>query len=842
MAGKSPTRHADARVLAAMMDDLGNHRLEELAQDHARISRHRPAPLVNAPSQVGPARPRNGRARRNSLSEMYHSAIKDGHFDDDDAAGVSGLDPLDGGNAHRINRSARQPFGQLRNEPQAYDVMGAPRQPNYDPSEPTYHRKGKLRRLDPNANYYPNGPRVSSLGGIGPDGSGVKRWDAGTPANRTKDADNLLNRPAGRGRPVSSRKESPLAQPVQVPGHGRGGGGPLPNLFQVTENGLQTPTQQPQEIASCSHGKLTQPLQSPMNGTLPGIATTSEPRVPRSVSLPQAISTGSVSKTAPNIGHEASESGFPSSRDTSWVPPHLRKASGIQSAAQSPTVPRQASPPLSQGKSETTALDQSVNVHKITSLDAREIFFQNTVYVVEYGGGNKSASGRIVIYELLDAPVCVWELTIEEKEKVIRGDIRELLEVLPNGSMAYLRRHREGGPVRSNPLRFSGIDEAQIFINEANIRRDQYSRSSEAIYTETTAELSPAQYATAHLTTVELAEKATHGAAVDSTATSGRKLDTSGLMSPQPRQLTPMRSNPEEPKLVKLTTEFRQHNVEPRSHTPPIPFLTAKGESTPLKVTSGDYERTGSGWSDKDLISFSPEPADGPSQSDEVARLEYEQPIFAESCTLADAGNLSGLPSEKQVDPEEQVYSSTTGGEHETGQETKRLHTAEETTKALRNIEVIDTVDKPSLECRKFLWGITEDYTGLIQKSTLLSIALDTPYSKAAFVTTLIHLVEMDEFLKLSRDDQKSSLAFAHAIVRHGDSPIIRSQEEILALRSGEEACPEAIKELNALIKGKGRGWGPPVSRHIYRPEVTIEGVSANNLFLYGSGKSELLI
>lgn len=56
-------------------------------------------------------------------------------FDDDDAAGVSGLDPLDGGNAHRINNYVTgPPLGQRSNGSQSYNAIGPlSTRPTYDP-------------------------------------------------------------------------------------------------------------------------------------------------------------------------------------------------------------------------------------------------------------------------------------------------------------------------------------------------------------------------------------------------------------------------------------------------------------------------------------------------------------------------------------------------------------------------------------------------------------------------------------------------------------------------------------------------------------------------------------
>ncbi|KAI1429126.1 hypothetical protein F5Y12DRAFT_782121 [Xylaria sp. FL1777] len=721
MAGKSSTQPADAQVLAAMMDDLGNHRMEELARDNDRKSRHRPAVLMNAPSRTRSAQPKKGDPCHKSLSEMYHAAIKDGLFDDDDAAGVSGLDPLDSGNAHRINRFSHQPFRQLRNEAPAHNVIGTSKKPKYDPSQPTYSRKGKLKQLDPNANHLPtvnhrldlcnSSPRAGSLGGIGPDGS-----------EETNHA----------GCSVSSRNDYPLVQPVQAPDHGHRGGGPPSSLLQMTEN----------EVGD-GHGKPSQPLRTPMNGTFSVNAIKDGSGVPRSASRPTTVIPRSSSRCSTSESQPA--------------------------ASQSSTTSQHTSPRLSPLTTGATTLYQSKNVLKITGLDA------------QYDGENKSSRGQIIIYELRDAPV-------------IRGDIRELLEVLPNGS----------GPVRSNPLRFSGIDEAQKFISEANFRRDQYAHSHETIYTEATVELSPAQYAAINKTTVQPAEKATHGAAAIATS---RQLDTSSVKSPRPPQPISMKPKGEKPKLAKSTTECHEHNVELRPHTPSISVSAVKRELTPPTVAASIHERIQSCWDDNDLISFSP------------AKLNYEQPVVVDTRTLAEAGNLSRLPSAEQVEPD--TNRSATDDEHEAEQETKRLYTAEEATKALRNVEVTDAVHNLSRDCLAFLRGISADYTELNQKSTLLSIALDTPYLNAAFATILIHLVEKDEFLKLSLDDQKRSLAFVYTTLRHGNSPIIRSQEEILALRSGEEACPEAIKELNDLIGGRGRGLS--VSRPTYRPERKIE-------------------
>ncbi|KAI0537168.1 hypothetical protein GGR58DRAFT_514009 [Xylaria digitata] len=776
MVGKSSTRLAHADVLAAMMDDLGNHRLEELARDDGWVSRHGQAPSTNASTRTGQAKTRASTARRNSLSEKYHAAIEDGLFDDDDAAGVNNLDPLDGGNAHRIKR---RPFGQLHCEVQAPGITGNSKRPKYDPSQPTYHRKDKLRSRDPNVNsparasrpLNPSNriPHVSPLGAIVPDGGEVKRWDSG---NTTYHVGGLTpGGSAGRGRPMSGKKYFPSAQSTQTTtrGHGRGSSPPKPpQMTVIGHNGLQ----KPQEVGQ-GRGKPTHPRSPPTNGSRP-VSTTAvnttagEPQPQRSASLPQTNLTGPASKAELKIRSEASEARH------LWEPPHLRGGVGNNLAS---------SPASSQ-------LHQPVG--NITSLSAHEIFFQDNVLVVEQvGAENKLIGGRVVIYELLDAPVGVWELAIKDRDKVTRGDVRELLEGLTYGSTAYLRRHPQGCNVRSTPLRFSGIEEANNFVNELRLRKDQYAQYSEAIRTETSVGLSPAA---THETTVQPPDKATHGTVVEPIETltpkSGPEPVAPSFKTLQPKQPTAQKPNPEEPKLAKPRMERDLHNIiMPRPHTPLHSLFATKGESTTPKATAANDEQVGSGWDDKDLMSFSPEPDDRPSRSDGLSMLNNEQPVAV-----------------KRLDPEERVPQSVAEGEQEAAKKRPRMHAAEEVTKALRDVEVIEGAGDPSVACLKVLGEIPTDYTALIQKSALLNVALDTSPPDAAFVTALLHLVEVDGFLELSRDDQKSALAHVYAIIRHGNSPIIRSEKEILALRSGEEACPEAVKELNAFIKATQRG------------------------------------
>ncbi|KAI0550008.1 hypothetical protein F4679DRAFT_584000 [Xylaria curta] len=563
MSGGELAAATKAAVLQAMMNDLGNHRIEELVHD----SHQQPAPSFNTLSVPKPTQPRNGRVHHDSPAQGWITAVADG-FNDDDAAGVSGLDPLDNGNAHRLSSGHS---GSDKNR--AFDTTRVFEKPKYDPSQPTY-RRGTPKGY-PNMDRSPNGmirhtntpngnPRVSALGGIVPDGGEVRRWDSGRRLNVANQIHNpILNLPAGRGRPVPGQAGPPSIQPAQTAnGHGRGGR--LPNPLQMNGTSRDAPTQQPQDMVGRDRGTSTQPQR---------------------LQLETSRATAKTPKTSPR----------PS--EALWVPPHLRVTSGGRSP---PSTVSQS--PISQ----QTSLRPN---DKTPSLDAREIFLQEDVLVLPQCGTKKPARGKIVVYELLDTPIGIWELIIEEEHKVTRGDVRELLEVLSDGSKAFLRRVHSGRVV-SDPLRFPTVDEARAFMNEVNLRRGQFSSSSEATYTESTMEW-PVQDKVACKTTDELTENATHETAIESTQTSQQRDNGLSFNSLQSMQTEPS-SKAGRP--ARLVTELDQQRVEPPPHTPSISSPTAN--TTMTNGAANGHARAESNGSDGNLISFSPEKHDEASRSD----------------------------------------------------------------------------------------------------------------------------------------------------------------------------------------------------------------------------------
>ncbi|GAP84610.2 hypothetical protein SAMD00023353_1101390 [Rosellinia necatrix] len=784
-------------ALAAMMDDLGNHRIEELIDDEPRS---RPALLFNTPGAAGSRHPRKKNAPLSELAKMYHAAIADGEFNDAESAEASGLDPLDNGNAHRLGRATRQPFEQLQSN-QPHNTRGIP--PRYNPIKPTYYQGTRSRKPAPNTDH-----RLSSLGGIIPNGGEAKRWDTGRP----KTADShiggpIMNLPAGRGRAVHADGGFPLRAV-----HGQG----------LVDQDVST--QKLQQGAGRGRGKPTQPQQSSMNGSRPVNAATHKPGPPRPVSPPHARPEV-FSKTIQSIASQTHEAGDSSNRATSRMLPHLRKASESPStAAQVPPTSFQPLLQLSKATSEANASEKPPNFGAVVTPDAREVFFQGNILVADQcGGGGRLEGGRIIVYEPTNMPVGLWELKIENK-KLSKGDIRQLLLVLTTGSTALLRRYDGIHPVRSTALQFPNIQEAKNFMEEVNVRIGQYAGSSEPIYTETTVELSLTQ------DTVGRTEPS------QSSGTPTKKLDTPSLKLPRGGNSGLKDFGSEELIRVELATEDSQPKVEARPHTPPVFLPTAEEKSTLAGIRTENSIGIRPEESENDLISFSPDPISRSSRRGTLVGLDHKAPVTTQVFATVGVMNPGGTPPEKQ---------STTGGKKAQWNKS-RTDAAVGATRALHDMKGIEGVSFANGQSGAFYlsqWNPV-DYTVVIRMSKLLSIILgDCPMPRPdpAFVASLLHLVETDEFLNLPYDEQKKVLAALYTTVRSQNSRIIRSGQEISALRSYEESCPSAIKEFNAAINYRGHGHPERNPSTPELPTYSIEAMTktmgADNASSYCTGR-----
>ncbi|KAI0099372.1 hypothetical protein F4814DRAFT_456184 [Daldinia grandis] len=252
-------READQRIMDAMMDDLGNSRLEELARDgdeDRRRGRHTTFQVNRRPLSTQ----REERPSANDPAAGWKNAFSEGVFNDSDYHAVKDLDSLDDGNAHRLNRAAMRPglggngsAPGYNSRPLTFTSKG--NAPTYDPLNPGYSKK-------PNKLSQPllQGHRETSLDGIVPPGVKVRRWDsqraeqAGNPVHITP----LLNMLGTRySTSVQSRQQ-------QLPTLGGLGRGALPQL---------QPSPMPREMVNPlllrqrQQIKLTRNMPDESNGT-----------------------------------------------------------------------------------------------------------------------------------------------------------------------------------------------------------------------------------------------------------------------------------------------------------------------------------------------------------------------------------------------------------------------------------------------------------------------------------------------------------------------------------------------------------------------------------------------
>ncbi|ORY69019.1 uncharacterized protein BCR38DRAFT_482495 [Pseudomassariella vexata] len=212
-----------ATILDAMMDDLGDGRMEDLARDNRR-DRHFDPILKSTTKSVAS----NGGPKTENLgAQMWQNAVAENLFHDDDALGVQGLDSIADGNLHRLRREQSGParggfgagssrggfhgsgslpgFGRGRGELR-HQIDRMLKNTVYDPANPNAGR-GRAPRLCPNSERS-NEPSfgVTSLGGLPPPGAMVKRWKPGR---------GVSNNAAGHSTPTGVGRGPPFPLPAR---------------------------------------------------------------------------------------------------------------------------------------------------------------------------------------------------------------------------------------------------------------------------------------------------------------------------------------------------------------------------------------------------------------------------------------------------------------------------------------------------------------------------------------------------------------------------------------------------------------------------------------------------
>jgi hypothetical protein len=488
---------------------------------------------------------------------------------------------------------------------------------------------------------------------------------------------------------------------------------------------------------------------------------------------------------------------------------------------------------LPEASPQVFIFDINESLRTLTTMSIRDIFCHVKVGVLQQASSdNKPVSGQLTIYEPLEAPVGIWELASEDG-MVSRGDVRELLEILPFGSKVFLRRKARTPPnssVQSTPLKFESITEAQDFIGKAKFCKEQYQNSSEPIYIETTRHIGAAK----GLLPVEDAMK--QGPATESADEAELKPNVPSTPASKLEQPTFEKSLLEKPdseelKLEQPVAELGQSNEETEPNIRPTTSPTMEVESPPANVAVLEAHWTPSGWIGDDLIDLSSDPGSALGEEcNELTGVNYEPSGAVECCipradaksdtpteqtsqSIEDAGGPRGLQIDQQpvpVEPDSDFNAPNVGqregeGKAHTKAVEEVLHTLQEPN-VIQDIRVGKDLSQESL---RLLSKITSaDYAEMTMVSDHIARVLkpyETPYSEkklTAFQASLLHLVRKSGFMDLSLDDQKKTVAVVHSNVLHGkESRITRSPSEISALRLEGRGCPQAVKNFNTEIR-----------------------------------------
>ncbi|KAI1172743.1 hypothetical protein F4777DRAFT_581599 [Nemania sp. FL0916] len=775
----------EEEVKDAMWADLGNHREEEHAVDDDRGSSRRPNTLANTSSVLVAttaqhARSHGGDKETGGRFADWRRATDERWFEnDDDAAAVRGLDPLDNGNAHRLGRPALQnlPVGNHN----YHSTGNARRNPSYNPSQPTYS-KSKLARQNSNENRRPNAghssgpsnmnPRMSSFGGVVPDGGEVKKWGPGKPTDATHRTANMsMNSFQDQSRPMPSKKHSPeLPAPSSGPDHGQRKLPPHLRGLGISQN----------------------------NGEL---ATSSGP---------------SIRKAEPTAKSPTEQHLLPSQ------PSHPILASNSMPGAS-------LEKPQDIDSQEASIRDAGNIIRNTTTPEAHRTLFQMDVCV-------SSEEAKFIVYELADAPIAIWELI--EREKVRRGDIRDLVAPLLDASRVRFRwNNKQGKMEKPVLLHFPGIPKAKEFFDQVKKLWEKFLTCSDPNRAESTVKIQPGNTeCTVPTTTPEPTKNTPYQTPAVPTKLSSPEL---GLQSLQPKdrkldnhkgeatsaKLEPLGSQPLQSKGADLfnpkAKEFKPSETDTGFGESKIDSgpSTSHGELIAAQVaqtTAGPKAQSGGGlkgsrWAppgDDDLLSFSPElptkylPTNNQIGSCPQSLLDRED-LSQDEISQGGVGEhgvgavsehgVSGQP----VEPVDQLIDLTESDQ-----------TPEEAIMALRGFNIHDLAFGDSSEPIHLpCWGSIEDCKILAQKSKLLTIALNgssTPTFNAPFLTALLYLAEKQEFLHLQPPEQEECLVEVYNMIGRCSFRIVRTGQEMYGWRADcskmlSPKTMEVIGEVNKL-------------------------------------------
>ncbi|KAI1340395.1 hypothetical protein F5Y15DRAFT_423327 [Xylariaceae sp. FL0016] len=764
----------DGGAFAAMMDDLGNNRLEELAlDDESRRHRQKRPPARTAPV-LQLQTPRRDREPRSALGEMYSNAIAAGMFDDATAQEVKDLDSLGNGNLHRINQQSGNSFIRRTMSSMQQGVHG------YDPAMPGYTRvngnsqkiAGHERNHAPESHNMParsNGPhrptrlqtdapRVGALGGVIPPGAETKTWGP------------KQNRPNGHSKPSDPGKISPMLK--SSPGTAKG-------LYPF--NAAQV-ANYPQVQAGEHHVTHIAASKS-----LPSASTDADKTIVAHLQTPVYTKTPSqVTARTREITEQRPKE----------LPPHLQ---ALQQPNQGSPTSKEGQTPLCIDRAQT----------RTPSLPAEQIFYQNRVVVKQQVGVTVVGKpGQVVVYKLRYQEVCLWEQELDG-ESVTSADIREILPFVNTGSTVFVRRYSDnsGEVPRSSAIRFENLSAANIFKKEVENCRKEFCPSKSPLFKEITKTIS-----TGGGNSIPAANGRTDRVKSSNAVNTTEKPEATKLLSGVVR-----RGDSADTKTMVSTSRDRWSNQSP----------TKDSLQNPTAGTLIDLDESDEP-DELNLLDFSKQIANseklkginmGPSSANMDAGngvTEAKRP----KCSN-DGHGLTAQDSSTFIEPKSPYIQespiSPVGKTQDYGVQ-QIPPEAVEHQDSLLNMEAVEEALAEGLPENgpQFICHMTnEDYKKLIAlNENLIQVFEMTAYGRrsslvklAALHTGLLFLCRNEEFQKLTRQDQRRTLAVVYNNVLQGHTRIVRSPQSILDLRTHATECPRELEEdqSNGLIKLGGR-------------------------------------
>ncbi|KAI0896455.1 hypothetical protein F4806DRAFT_508367 [Annulohypoxylon nitens] len=424
---------------AAMMDDLGNSRLEQLVTDDtSRDRRGTFAPRQQLSSRTfrQPSMQPQGSAVENSGAARWKKAVNDGTFDDDDYRAVKGLDSIDDGNAHRRTR-----------EP--------PRRQTYDPA-------GNPGRIYTTAGQgqHPTLPTP----GIGR-GRGV-----GVPT-LARGSTQEYSQPQGRGHGASPTRNN---QTMPTNEHRRG--------FAFNALQGQSSTRPGPSNSTVSRGPSVLLSQH-------RVRDTSEMGAVPPNNTAKQFATHKASQSENNVAEGANQ---PVGGSIKPPPPHIRHKYALvnEKVETTPSVPQL---PEQKREGETISDGVTEGISGIPSpSNDDEILHQDLSAEIALTDGKprKSVPSAITLYAKPNIDTVFWEIKTEDVR--MRGDIRYCIRPLITGPTVYLRRQEGNADVQNSYIRFDSIVKAADFMEELDRLRQQHLNSQGEIFKETFEKLQKA--------------------------------------------------------------------------------------------------------------------------------------------------------------------------------------------------------------------------------------------------------------------------------------------------------------------------------------------------------------